>query len=69
MRVMYDTVKKTTTVRDKEGGSHTYNAAGDKVISALQKKGFKQEEDDFGGMTLEPMDKDDGMAKPMDGFI
>jgi len=69
MRVMYDTVKKTTTVRDKEGGSHTYNAAGDKVISALQKKGFNQEEDDFGGMTLEPMDKDDGMAKPMQGFI
>ena len=70
MRVMYDTIKGTTTVRDQQGGSHTYEAPGEKVIAALQKKGFQSADDDSGGLSLEPMEpKSSGMAKPMQGFI
>jgi hypothetical protein len=69
MRVMYDKIKGTTTVRDKQGGSHTYNAPAEKVVAALQKKGFQQD-DDQTDFQLEPMEpKDSGMAKPMQGFI
>jgi hypothetical protein len=56
MRVMYDTIKGTTTVRDKQGGSHTYEAPGEKVVAALQKKGYQKQEDDFGGLSLVPTD-------------
>lgn len=41
MNVMYDKIKGTTTVRDEQGGSHTYEAPGEKVIAALMKKGFQ----------------------------
>ena len=70
MNVFFDTIKNTTTVRDQQGGSHTYNAKGDKVIAALQKKGFQASQGDDGGLSLEPMDKGGSqMGKPMDGFV
>jgi len=58
MNVFFDTIKKTTTVRDQQGGSHTYEAPGDKVIAALQKKGFQSAGTGGGGggLSLEPMD-------------
>ena len=69
MNVFFDTIKKTTTVRDQQGGSHTYEAPSEKVIAALQKKGYQQSTG-APELSLAPMHKkDDGMAKPMQGFI
>jgi len=58
MNVFFDTIKKTTTVRDQQGGSHTYEAPSEKVIAALQKKGFQSAGTGGGGggLSLEPMD-------------
>lgn len=40
MNVFHDTIKNTTTVRDQKGGEQSYQATGQQVIAALQKKGF-----------------------------
>ena len=69
MNVFFDTIKKTTTVRDQQGGSHTYEELDSKIIAALQKKGFNQIADD-NELSLVPLDKNHpGMAKPMGGLI
>ena len=77
MKVFFDTIKKTTTVRDQSGGSHTYNVTSDKVINALKQKGFEvmNPDEEMGGLSLVPKDepqgsvKGPGMGKTMDGFV
>jgi hypothetical protein len=51
LNVFHDTIRKQTTVRDKEGGSHTYPITADKVLKALGLKGY---EPTTGRGTLKP---------------
>jgi len=41
LRVFFDKKEKSTTIKDKKGGSHTYQKPASVILNALNKRGYK----------------------------
>jgi len=54
LRVFADTVKKTSTVRDANGGSNSYQVPGEKLLHILRQKGYEPAKD--AELSLTPKD-------------